>query len=168
MTPTRNPSPLDAVLRQSLAALMRTEDRTAETLAHLHSILSRIARFYRTITSVSAQCVIEPEAVSIEFDGQTLRCPRLLVQCVTHGSAFAPALTFFYMPVRRDRIVLTVAHGHRVHQEASPILWNASHGWHIPAYGVIDGEAHAKLVRDALLGAGLFSRTTMTLELESA
>jgi hypothetical protein len=159
-------STLDSVLRQSLAAVMRTRTMNQDVLSHVLAVLIRISRFYRTTVDVVSQSVIEPGAATIDVDGHPLRCPRLLVQCARRDTVVSCPLTLIYTPTHQDRIALTIAYDACICATRQAIQWiNSKEEWCISDQGTgLDGEAHASFVRNALSQSGLFSACAMSLE----
>jgi hypothetical protein len=156
-------STLDTLLRQSLAAVPFNATREDETLARLNAIFDRIVRFYRTTNDILCQSVIDPGSTTVEFDGTTLRCPRLLVQCAPLDAALLRALTLVYTPIRSDVVALDIVHGNKAMRTSQFIQWTTKYGW-CSAGTDLDRECHATLLRNALYESGLFASTTMTLE----
>ncbi len=155
-------STLDNLLRQSLAAVA-CGAREDETLARLNAIFDRIVRFYRTTKDILCQSVIDPASTTVEFDGTTLRCPRLLVQCAPLDAALWRVLTLVYTPIRSDLVALDIVHGNKSMRTSQLVQWTAKCGW--CSAGIdLDREGHATLLRNALYESGLFASATMTLE----
>ncbi len=159
-------STLDSVLRQSLAAVMRTRTLDSDVLSHVLAALTRIARFYRTTVDVVSQSVIEPAAATIDVDGHPLRCPRLLVQCTRRDTILPCPLTFIYTPTHANRIALNIAYDTCVCEAPHSIQCLISKGdWCISDDGTeLNGESHASFVRHALGQTKLFSSHAMSLE----
>lgn len=164
MPQTLNDSPLDNLLRQSLAIAMRARNPDKDVIDHLWGVLTRLARFYRTTGEVVSQSVIEPAASSIDVNGKALRCPRLLVQCARRDAVAPCLLTFLYTPEKTDTITLRIAHAGAVYEAPDVIQWIASHkGWCI-AGSELGGAVHAEFVRRALYASDFFTANAMALE----
>jgi hypothetical protein len=160
-----NSSLLDNLLRQSLDAIARTEAAKAEATSNLVAVLLRIACNFRMLGSVVVHTVIEPACAELRVNGQSVRAPRLLVQCTWRDAVFTSPLTFVYTPTRTDCIALQITYGNVTHRATDHIVWSVPYGWHIPAHGLdVGNETHAKFLRAALHAVGLFTAQTLSLE----
>lgn len=166
MPHTPNASPLDNLLRQSLSALARSTASENDANAHLLSVLIRIARYYRSCADILAQCVVEQSAAPIEIEGQSILCPRLLIQCTRRDFITSLPLTLIYLPVRIDQIGLRIGYGDKLYEAAHFIQWVQSRNvWCIGGAGdELQRDSHANFLRRALYDADLFTVPTMTLE----
>lgn len=166
MTQMTIPSPLDTAIGQSLVAIAQADRENKGAIDHLTAVLARIARYYRSCAGILAQCVVEQGAASIEIEGQSIPCPRLLVQCSRRDFITSRPLTLIYVPVQIDRIGLCIGYGGTIYKAQRFIQWSRLRSdWKIAGTDdALSADSHAHFLRSALYEAGLFGALTMTLE----
>lgn len=157
-------SPLDSLLRQSLAVLARGSSIDDKIRARFDAGFDRIRRFYRAADGIVCQSIVEPGSVVVGVErARPLRCSRLLVQCRLQDAPLSCALTLAYVPDGTDRIALDIVHADANYRTSQFFQWTTTEGWCSGDGREIEAESHAAAISRALYESDLFTPGSMEL-----